>query len=212
MPRQGLNGTFSYHDGTVTRAYRFRAGDLGHGVSMISAEDQARTTRAYYPHRPATQQFSVQVLLKSWDERTSLVGWMVKYAQWALDPNVTRKTFPFMTVDVPVRDFRQVGMPLTGFEWGAHTGMMAFTPVFTFEAGLSPGQPGTALKVSSVVNRWAAFGSDPSIKYFYPFGTQLQGSQVPQDYGNVTPPSSEPPPVVPPATGPVVPPLFPGIH
>lgn len=192
--RQGLNCTFSYSNG-ATRVYGVRAGNLSHGVQMVSAEDEARVARAYYPHKSASQQFSVQVLLKDWTERNDFMNWLATYAQWALDPNVARAAFPFMSVSVPSRNFSQTGLPLTGYEWGAHTGMMMFSPTIVFEAGLSPGQQGTGITVSQVVNQWSAFASDPAIQYFYPFGTQLQGSQVPQNYTQVVPPSPTPPPV-----------------
>jgi hypothetical protein len=197
MARKGLNCTLSYVNG-ATRTYSVRAGELGYGVQMVAAEDEARITRAYYPHKSASQQFSVQVLLKNWDERSDFMNWLTAYAQWALDPNAARTVFPFMSVAVPARNYYQTGLPLTGYEWGAHTGMMMFTPTIVFEAGLSPGQQGTGITVSSVTNKWTAFASDPAIQYFYPFGSQLQGTQVPQDYGSVLPPSPPPPPTAPP--------------
>jgi hypothetical protein len=55
---------------------------------------------------------------------------------------------------------------------------MMFTPQVLFEAAQSPGSTAQAV-VSSVLNQWSAFASDPSIQYFYPFGTQLSGSQQP---------------------------------
>jgi hypothetical protein len=205
VARQGLNCTLSYVDDSgTTHTYQVRAGDLGYGVQMISAEDQGRVTRAYYPHKSANQQFSIQVLLKNWAERSDFVNWLSSYAQWALDPNMARTVFPFMTAAVPSRNFQQTGLPLTGYEWGAHTGMMMFQPTFVFETGLSPGQQGTGITVSSVINQWSAFGSDPAIQYFYPFGTQLSASQVPEDYGTVLPAS----PAAPPATS--LPPYAPG--
>jgi hypothetical protein len=196
--RAGLNGLLAYSDGKTVHTYQVRVGDVGFGVRMIAVEDQGRVTRSYYPHKTANSQFSLQVLLKDWDERADFMNWLSGYAQWALDPNAARTVFPFMSVSVPVRDFAQRGLPLKGYEWGAHTGMMAFSPTITFEAALSPGQPNASITVSSVVNQWSAFGSDPAIQYFYPFGTQLAASQVPQDYGQVIPPSPVPPPVLPP--------------
>jgi len=198
VARAGLNGRLAYTDGKTTYTYQVRVGDVGYGVRMIAVEDQGRTTRSYYPHKTANSKFSIQVLLKDWDERSDFMSWLANYAQWALDPNTARTVFPFLSVSVPVRKFAQRGIPLSGFEWGAHVGMMAFTPTITFEAGLSPGQPNASITVSSVVNQWSAFGSDPAIKYFYPFGTQLAASQVPQDYGQVVPPSPTAPPVTPP--------------
>jgi hypothetical protein len=196
MARHGLNCTMSYTRGGTTHAYRVRAGDLGYGVKMVYGESQARTTRAFYPHRTATEQFSVQVLLKNWDERQDLMAWLSDYAHWALDPNVIQQQFPYLTVEVPRRDFSHHGMPLTGFEWGAHTGMMMFAPVIVFEAAFSPGQTQPPV-TSTVINKWAAFASDPSIQYFYPFGTQLDANAVPQDYSQAPVPGSAAPPVPP---------------
>lgn len=191
--RQGLNCTLSYVHGTVTHTYRVRAGQLGSGVDMVYAEDQARTQRAYYPHRTANQQFAVQILLKNWDERSSLVSWMVNYASYMLDANQVRGSFPFMQVNCPVRNFSQQGVPLSGYEWGAHAGMMAFAPVFIFEAAQSPGQVANSVTASSVTGLTSAYASSPAVKYFYPFSTQLQANQVPVDYGTVLPPSPTPP-------------------
>lgn len=203
--RRGLNCTLSYVKGKATRTYSVRAGDLSHGVQMVAAEDTGRVIRSYYPHKTASQQFSVQVLLKDWDERNDFMGWLAGYAQWAIDPTVARTVFPFINVRVPGRGFYQTGLPLTGYEWGAHTGMMMFSPTIVFETGLSPGQRGTGITVSQVVNRWAAFASDPAIRYFYPFGTQLSSDQVPENYTNVLPPAPQPPPAVTPPAGQPVP-------
>jgi hypothetical protein len=134
------------------------------------------------------------VLLLNWDERQDLMTWMTSYAQYALDPTAVRTVFPFMQVTCPVRNFNQQGMPLTGYEWGAHAGMMAFSPVFAFEAAQSPGQSSSAVTVSSVTGTSSAYASDPAVQYFYPFSAQLDASQVPQDYGQVIPSPSTPPP------------------
>lgn len=187
MARQGLNGMLTYTDGTTAYTYQVRVGEIGYGVDMIFAEDQGRIQRSFYPHRSATQQFSVQVLLKDWDERQDLMTWMTSYAQFALNPTAVRTVFPFMQVTCPVRNFSQQGMPLSGYEWGAHAGMMAFSPVFTFEAAQSPGQVSSTVTTSSVTGAAAAYASDPAVQYFYPFSTQLDASQVPQNYSQVVP-------------------------
>lgn len=180
MTRAGLNCTLSYPDAKgLTRTYRIRAGAVGHGLQMIFSESAARTARAFYPHRTAMQQFSIVALLKNWDERTDFVNWLSTYANYAINPDVIQPAFPWMTVTVPSRDFTQYGVPLTGYEWGAHTGMMMFTPQILFEAATSPGASPGLPSVSSVINKWSAFASDVAIQYFYPFGTQLSGSQQP---------------------------------
>lgn len=197
MARAGLNAKLSYVNGS-TRTYSVRAGDLSFGAEMVAAESAARIYRAYYPHKSANQQFSVQVLLKNWAERTDFMNWLSTYAQWALDPNAVRAAFPYMTVSVPSRSFYQRGLPLAGFEWGAHTGMMAFSPVIIFEAAFSPGQASAGIATSSVINKWSAFASDPAIKYFYPFGTQLDADSAPENYSRVQLPASDTPSVAPP--------------
>ena len=182
MPkRAGLNCSLSYPDArSVTRVYQVRAGAVGHGIQMIYSESAARTARAFYPHRSAMEQFRIVVLLKNWNERTDFVNWLSSYANYAINPDAAPPHFPWMTVTIPSRGFTQYGVPLTGYEWGAHTGMMMFTPQILFESAQSPGTkpsgPGD-LAVSSVINKWQADQSDPAIQYFYPFGTQLSGSQ-----------------------------------
>ena len=179
MARLGLNCTLSYPDAQgTTRTYQIRAGAVSHGIQMIFAESQARTARAFYPHRTAMEQFSLVVLLKNWDERASFVNWLSTYANYAINPDIIQSAFPWMQVAVPSRSFTQYGVPLTGYEWGAHTGQMMFTPQVLFEAAQSPGsQPGLP-QLSDIINKWTAFATDPSIQYFYPFGTQLSGSQA----------------------------------
>jgi hypothetical protein len=185
VARQGLNCTLSYSRAGSRQTYRVRAGALAHGVQMIASQDAARTQRAYYPHRTATERFSVVVLLKNWDERRDFTNWLASYGSYAIDPEVLQTPFPWMTVSVPSRQFLQYGVPLQGYEWGAHTGQMMFTPQVIFEAAASPGSSPSTPQVSSVINKWAAFGSDKAIQFFYPFGTQLAGSQAPANYSHI---------------------------
>lgn len=184
MARKGLNATFSYNRQGTVRTYQVRVGTIAHGVQMISAESVARTQRAYYPHRTAMQQFTLQVLLKDWAERTHFTSWLASYAEFAINPDIVQSEFPWMSVSVPLREFTAKGVPLAGYEWGAHTGMMMFTPDILFEAATSPGQKGLP-DVSSVINKWAAFASDQAIEYFYPIGTQLAGEQAPASYAQI---------------------------
>jgi hypothetical protein len=193
LARHGLNCTFSFSGGSFRHSYRVRAGELSYGVQMVATESVARIDRAYYPHRTANQQFSVQVLLKNWGEREHFVQWLVTYAAWALDPDSTHKSYPYMTVTCPRMDFFQRGLPIAGYEWGAHTGMMMFTPVVVFEAAFSPGQNSPAVPVSEVINKQKVFNSDPAIRYFYPFGVQLSGDQVPSKSSQVGQPPATPP-------------------
>jgi hypothetical protein len=185
MARKGLNATLSYVDGGgTTHTYRVRVADIGHGVDMIYTESKARTERAFYPHRAAEQQFALTVLLKDWAERTHFTNWLADYASFAIDPDNSSATFPWMSCSVPSREFARKGVPLAGYEWGAHTGMMMFTPQILFAAATTPGQKGQP-DISSVINKWGAFASDPAIQYFYPIGTQLSGNAAPANYAQI---------------------------
>jgi hypothetical protein len=57
-----------------------------------------------------------------------------------------------------------------------------------------------------VINKWTAFSSDTAIRYFYPFGTQLSGTQQ-GSYASITYPGdpaqfNPAPPAAPPPLGP----------
>ena len=178
MARQGLNCTLSYLNGTTANTYRVRCSVLQHGVQMIYEESEARNFRAFYPHLAAMQRFSLTIQCKGIAERKSLVNWMSVYAQYAIDPDIVQDTFPWMTVSLPARSFLEHGVPLEGYQWGNHVGSMLWNVQVVFEAATSPGQKGRP-DVSSVIDKWSAFASDPAVRYFYPTGTQLSGSQVP---------------------------------
>ncbi len=196
--RKGLNATLSYQRGGVTRKYRVRCKGVTHGTEMVAEESQARVRRAYYPHRVTTQQFSIQVILVGHDERKSLTNWLASYAAYVLNPDMGGLNYPVMSVTVPVRDFHQQGVPLTGFEWGDRVGSMVFEPTILFEPAHEPWDK-TKPAVTRVEDTWQAFAKDDAVKYFYPFGTQLTGDQAPiGEYdkpvypGEDTPPQDDP--------------------
>lgn len=184
MPRQGLNGTLSFRRGSSTQAYRVRVGSIVHGSQMVYSESQARLRRAFYPHRVTTQQFSIVVLLKGWNERRSFTNWMTSYLAYALDPDLSASEYPTMLVTVPSYEFSQRGVPLSGYEWGDHVGSMVFNPTVTFEAAYEPWDKAKPA-VTRVENEWRAFVGDKAIQFFYPFGTQLKGDEEPKNYDKV---------------------------
>jgi len=178
--RQGLNATLSYRRGEATRAYRVRCNGITHGTQMIFDESQARLRRAFYPHRVSTQQFSITVELKGWEERKSLTDWLASYASYALDPDLGGD-YPTMAISVPSYEFSHRGVPLTGYEWGDQVGSMVFTPTIVFEAAYEPWDKAKPA-VTRVENAWKAFAQDDAIKYFYPFGEQLSGQEAPERF------------------------------
>lgn len=178
MPRRGLNATLSYQRGGSARVYRVRVDAIVHGTQMIAEESQARLRRAYYPHRVSTQQFGIRVILIGYKERKSFSNWLAAYASYALDPDVGGINYPTMSVIVPSREFSHRGIPLTGFEWGDKVGSMVFQPMVMFEAAYEPWDKAKP-SVTRVENTWKAFAADDTVKYFYPFGTQLSGQDAP---------------------------------
>jgi hypothetical protein len=184
VTRFGLNCTLSYLRGSSTYVYQVRCNGVTHGVAMVSDESQARSHRAFYPHRVAPQRFAITVQLVGWDERRSFTNWMASYASYAIDPDLAATSFPSMTVNAPSRSFLSKGVPLEGYEWGDHIGSLVFQPTIVFEPAISPGQT-AAPDTSAVDNKWSSFAKDPAIQYFYPIGTQLGGDSAPGVYDHI---------------------------
>lgn len=174
--RQGLNCTLSYMKGNTRKAYRVRANILTHGMRVIYDESQARVRKAFYPHRLSSAQFLVGVELVGEAEYSSFTNWMAAYADFVLDPNLRFGEFPSMAVSIPSRDFLRKGVPLTGYEWGDRVGAMVWSVGLTFETAGESGEKAPAL---SRVGGAAQY--DPDVRYFYPTGTQLGGSDTPPD-------------------------------
>lgn len=183
--RRGLNCTLSYSDGRTLHAYRIRAGRIMHEFEMIAEESQGRRFRAYYPKMTAPTQFGVQALFIGKRERDSFNSYMMRYAEYALDPGLQGRDFPQMTVEVPKRRFTRIGIPLMGVEFGDHLGAMVFSPMLVFATSGEPLDWDQGFRISRVYNDRAASNS-PAAEYFYPTGTQLSGGAAPLDPEGLT--------------------------
>lgn len=174
--RPGLNGALSYPDSTgAVRGFRIRVETITHSLKSVFDESSGRNRRAMYPHRMSDAQFTLGLVLVGQSERQAFTQFLGSFAAALLDPGAT--TVPVMSVDVPVRGFSRRGIPLSGFEWGAKLGQVVFHPQVVFETSWNP-VDGPSDPIASGVPRASAVG-DPAVQYFYPFGTQLSGDQVP---------------------------------
>lgn len=179
MARKGLNATLSYQLGSTKYTFSARVLELGHGSLMVADEAQARTRRAYYPHRLSAAPFTLKMIIKGYNERVAFSNFLNDYASRILDPALS-VTFPTMYVSMPVRDFVRWGVPKTGIEWGDHVGSMVWNPVVTFETHIDQSIGDTATTATSAfVLASSATDRAPELKYFYPAGIQLSGDQVP---------------------------------
>ena len=176
MARHGLNCTLSYSDGKVLHSYRVRVDQAAHGVVMVAEESQARTVRAFYPHRVAEDQFSINVMLKGTAERISFVRWLHGYTSFVLSTDLPVGRFPPMLVNLPSRDFLHSGVPLTGVEYGDHVGSMVWNHMVAFEA------VPLAMKIKDVSSFVPATQDPKATPYFYPLGQQLIAEQAPEIY------------------------------
>lgn len=176
MTRQGLNSTLSYQMGSTTYSFNARVSQIDHGSQMVADEAQARTRRAYYPHRLSASPFTLTVTISGYNERVAFSNFLYDYASRVLDPNLS-VDYPSMYVSVPSRNFQRRGVPKTGIEWGDHVGSMVWTPQVQFETHIDTSIGDTATVASSqfVLEQGAA----PELKYFFPAGVQLAGDQVP---------------------------------
>lgn len=174
--RQGLNCTLSYMNGKTRKAYRVRANLLTHGMKIIFDESQARVRKAFYPHRLSSAQFMVGIELVGEVEQRSFTNWMAAYADFVLNPDLRFGEFPSMAVAIPSRNFLRKGVPLSGYEWSDAVGKMVWSTGLVFETA---GEPGEKVPALSRVTGMAMY--DPDVRYFYPTGTQLGGSDTPPD-------------------------------
>jgi hypothetical protein len=179
MARRGLNAKLSYTVDGQKYSFDVRAGDIMHGVRMVADEATSRTRRAYYPHRLSAAPFTVQVLINGYNERVAFSNFLNDYAQRALDPNLAGR-FPQMAVSIPSRNFQRSGVPLNGIAWGTHTGAFVWKTAVTFETTIDWNLGDTANPgVSTFSLSASATSRAPELKYFYPSGIQLSGSEVP---------------------------------
>lgn len=179
MPRRrGLNCSLSYPYQGRTRMYRVRSNMLTWGYQMIASESQARDRKAFYPRKTAPTQFALGVELVGYRERQSLNNWLMAYVAYILDPSLPRKRTPQMTVTLPNRNFKRVGVPISGIEYGDNLGLMVKTPQIVFETSGEPLDWDDPYNISRVYAEMAKEQS-PETEYFYPTGTQLNGSEIP---------------------------------
>lgn len=178
MARRGLNCTMSYPRGGNTRAFRIRVGRIQSGFEMIASESAARATKAYYPRQTAPTQFAIQPLLIGYEEKVAFNGWLMRYVNFLLDPGRAGKVPPQITVTIPRRNFKRVGVPVEGFEFGDHLASMVWTPNLVFETSREPIDWSDTFKTSRVLSGLSSAKSAES-EYFYPTGTQLSGDASP---------------------------------
>lgn len=178
MVRRGLNCTFSYPGKGGAQVYRVRCSGLSHGFGMIATESAARTTRAFYPHQNAPTQFGIRVDLIGHAERDSFNNYLMAYAEYILDPGLTGTRTPQMTVSVPSRNFKRVGVPNTGVEFGVATGDFLFQPTVVFETSGEPYDWSDRFYISKVYASHA-YTRSPESQFFYPTGLQLNGNEAP---------------------------------
>lgn len=175
MTRQGLNCTLSYVDGRSAKAYQVRCRRIMHGFEMVADESQGRRHKAYYPHKTAPTEFAIVIELKGRSELNSFNAYLMRYANYILDPAITE--VPQMTVKVPSRNFRRIGIPMKGFMFGSQVGEMLWRPTVVFQTSGEPIDWDQTFKISGVAAKAAAKKS-PATEFFYPTGTQLSGDQA----------------------------------
>lgn len=184
MARAGLNTTLSYTYGGKNYTFQVRAQEIAFGSRMVAGESQARTRRAYYPHQVSSVPFSVVPIIKGYQERVQFSNYLADYIRRIQDPGLAASSFPTVKVVSSTRNFVRWGVPVSGIEWGDHVGSMVWTPRVVFETHVDQSigdTPGAYKWASYFQLDKSSVEASPQIKYFYPAGVQLSGSQVPDD-------------------------------
>lgn len=160
----GSNVSFAHSGGNLTLSYTgsngatsatIRCKNLRYTYGVVSDESHARQDRAFYPHRRAQGQFQVVVECKGYREYKQLQGWLGAYAQDALAVYSTNRQPPAMTVSLPARRFRRLGLLISGLGDNDRTGSMVFAPLLTFVTISDPSDPSSAVLNSSQASRFS---------------------------------------------------------
>lgn len=178
VARKGLNCTLSYKTAASTRAYRIRVSRVVYDFDVLAEESQGRTTRAMYPRKhTAPTDFALMVDLVGRAERDSFNNYLMRYADYILDPANDSSTFSTMSITVPSRNFAREGVPKTGIMFGTVLGEMTWHPVVVFETSRETLDWDEGF-TTSITQLDLAGNTDPATQFFYPGGVQLYGSQA----------------------------------
>lgn len=200
----GVNLTLAYLRHGKMHAYRLRCSAISHGFTMISEESEARTHKAFYPHKPTPARFTLTVDLLGrkrtiGDGRPGPLGnehteyerfnvWMTNYMHYMLaeDEFGAVSSFPQMAVACPVRNFYRYGIPLGPITYGEHVGSMLWRQTITFETTQEPKEYKSNIRREPPIktSRFDSNGTenDYNVKYFYPSSEQLSGHDLPEMY------------------------------
>ena len=154
--------------------HRVTVTQVAHGVSIITNQDDARSMRSLYLLRRSVAPFTVWVHSASYAESVELAEWLRGYATRAASPG---SGVGAMRVQVPSRDFDQLGVPDGEIAYGDRVGAYTYPATLTFQ-----GVADTRERGNPVVATYQAAADKTVSQYFYPAGTQLSGQRVGVDF------------------------------
>lgn len=173
------NGVLTYPVEDRRKGFRVKVRTLQFGYEMIATESQARTARAFYPHRTAPSMFALQLELVGFKEHRRFNRWMLNYMDYVLSPSRAAGLAPEMSIRVRDRRFFRKGVPVQGINFDYEVGKMVWSPTVVFVASREPLDAKYDEFDVSVVKLREAIRESPHTEYFYPSGTQLSANQVP---------------------------------
>lgn len=170
---------------------QIRVLSIGHGVSIVSTEAQAKNKHAIYMTKRTSGSFGLTLQVKR-DEVTDLADWLIGYGRLLSDP--ADPVGP-MKVSVPSRNFSKVAIPAASeyggaIPYGDRVGVLTFRMELSFIGARDPLE-----YTSELLSSFQKTINDPiNTTFFYPAATQLSGVQTAEEvlYG---PWWNKPPPV-----------------
>lgn len=174
MPLQSpyTNGFFSSPD---YGRWDIKATALGYGMSIVSSEGEARTTRTFYPMVRTSGLWFVEAVFTTIEERDLFNYWMAVYMWRVADPNEPKTLAP-MTVSVPSQNFTKVGYPTSPLVGGAQFAEVSWTVRMAFASASDP-----ATGINSGSDPVAPMVNGRVGAHFYPWGTQDYSSTAEQE-------------------------------
>ena len=180
----------------VVRKYGSRAArvtDVAYGLNIGSTEDEAATTRAYYPINQYIPAFDLTYVFTSKAERDAFSRWLQTYmGRVATNQNIGG----YVYVQVPARNIAFNGVPLGPLVYGESVPTDLTYAVTVRYVGVTNPISGVGKSSLAGVSQFQLPRKDTKdAPYFYPAGTQKSGQESLEGtlYDPTPPPTTLPP-------------------
>lgn len=170
-------GDFGFNGQIGNRSYgsrRVRIMSIGYNLDIVaSADNEARSRRAFYPVATEGSSFRVDLGFVSWEDREAFNRWMSRFMVSVSEGSAKIGT---LTVRCPSRNFIRVGVPQGNLEYGEGIKDVAYAVRLTFTAATHPVDVSVGQRMTGIAY-FKGPRDNAQAKFFYPGGKQIKGAE-----------------------------------